>query len=385
MTTRVLASRSRARARQWALPRLPGDGYRGRRRVLAILAWLIVVLVVAEVSLQVRSQILTGQSALSLLLDGPQTIRDAVTGLRLLRPGAVIRGTREEIRSNSLGLRSPEIPPLKSTGEYRIVVIGGSSVMGAYSPTNEQTFSAYLESRLRSDLGSPLVNVINAGIYGATLNDQTLMLKYVTARLKPDLVLLYTGFNDFASYCSAQPSSARVRNEFALPVVELPPWVQTVEMLRKNTTLMRPTVRGDQHIRDPRTVDPGLYRAKLDRLLAVGNETGAQMILATNTRAYRPDQPPKVQEQLARTARFFNSCFDVPGLHDLYKQHTRVMQTVAADRAVPLLRLDEMVPGGPQYFQDSTHFNDRGNLLVADLLSKALAERGYPGRVGGPR
>lgn len=350
-----------------------------------MLAWLVVMLVVAEASLQVRSQILTGQSVLSRLFNGTQMIRDEATGLRLMRPGAVIRGTREEIRVNSLGLRSPEIPALKLTGEYRIVVIGASSVMGAYAPTNEETFSAYLESSLRRDLGSPSVNVINAGIRGATLDDQTLMLQYVTARLKPDVVLLYTGFNDFAAYCSARPSSALAGSQFGLPVVELPPWVQTVEMLRKNTTLMRPAVLGDQHIRDPRTVDLELYRAKLDRILAMASETGAHVMLATNTRAYRPDQPAEVQERLAQTARFFNPCFDVPGLHDLYKRHTSVIQAVATDLAVPLVRLDELVPGGPQYFQDSTHFNDRGNRLVADLFSKALADHGYPGRAGGSR
>lgn len=362
---------------------LPGSRYLGRRRVLAVLAWLVVVLMVGEAWLQVRSQILTGQSVLSWLFSGPQVIRDEATGLRLLRPGAVIHGTRAEIRVNSLGLRSPEIPALKSQGEYRIAIIGASSVMGAYAATNDHTFAAYLESRLRRDLGSQLVNVINAGIYGSTLDDQTLMLKYVTERLHPDLVLLYTGFNDFADYCSDRPSSASVRNKFILPAVQLPLWLQTMEMLRKNTTQMRPAVRSDQHLRDPRTVDLGRYRAKLDRILAVGNETGAQLMLATNTRAYRPDQPLVVQEQLAQTARFFNSCFDVPGLHDLYKQHIGVMRTVAADRAVPLLRLDEMVPGGTQYFRDSTHFNDRGNRLVADFLAKAIADDGYPGRVGG--
>ncbi len=370
------------RVRAWRTRQLPGDRYFGRRRVLAVLAWWMVVLLAVEVMLQARSQILTGQSALSRLVNGSQVVTDEATGLRLLRPGSVVRGTRGEVRANSLGLRSPEIPALKMPGEYRIAIIGASSVMGVHAPSNEHTLSAYLEARLRSGLGSQMVNVVNAGIYGATLHEETLMLKYVTDRLRPDLVLLYTGFNDFAPYCSDRPSAARQREAFSLPMLELPAWVQTVDLLLKNTTSLRPAAGAGQGMRDPRALDLKPYRKKLDRLLEFANGTGAQVMLATNTRSYRPEQPLAVQEKLAQSARSFYPCFDVTGLNHLYRQHTDVMRAVAGERGVPLIRLDEMIPGGPQYFDDSTHFNDRGNQLTASLLAKAIAAAGYPGKPG---
>ena len=340
----------------------------GRLRVLQVLAWMIAILLAVEVAAQAREQLLSGNSILNRIVDQPQFVRDARSGLMLLRPTAVIRGQQQEIHSNSLGLRSPETSPRALPGVHRIAVIGASSVMGAYSPTNADTMPAVLESVLQRALPRSRIEVINAGIAGYKLADQRRMLEYIGEHLAPELVFVYSGVNDFAGYCRAARAVAPVAS-YRLPQIELPHWLMSVDLLLKNTVALRPAPRVSRRNVDALTLNLDEYRQQAEALVQAAHERGIRLVLSTNARSYRADQPLKVQEERAKTARYYNDCFNLAGLNTLYERHTAILEQTGAKFGVPVLPLGDEIPGGPEYFVDSVHFTAKGKEAVADLFA----------------
>lgn len=355
----------------------PRHRLKGRLRVLHLLAWTLALLFAVEVLAQAREYWLFGRSILNSIIGQPDFVVDPATGLLLLRPNAVIRGQRQEILSNSLGLRSEELPADKVPGQYRVAVIGASSVMGAYSKTNADTLPAMLMVRLRAALVGVDVRVINAGIVGYGLDDQRRMLGYLADHLSPDLVFVYPGVNDFAGYCRAARTPGLV-NAYPLPQVELPRWLMSVDLLLKNTIALRPVAQVSNRVVDASTLDITAYRQRIEMLVLAARDRNIRLVLSTNARNYRPDQAPEVQQERAQTARFYNPCFDVNGLNTLYQRHNDVIDEVGAKYGVPVLHVGDRVPGEPTYFRDSVHFSTEGKALVAQIFAEYAVDKYGP-------
>jgi hypothetical protein len=113
------------------------------------------------------------------------------------RPGAVAvveaGGERYEIRINSLGFRAREFSPRKLLGTFRVVCIGGSTTV--QGRTNDETYPALLEARLRQAHPGRSIEVLNLGISG-TSSDYWLARLDRLFGFEPDLVIEYDFVND---------------------------------------------------------------------------------------------------------------------------------------------------------------------------------------------
>jgi lysophospholipase L1-like esterase len=98
-----------------------------------------------------------------------------------------------ERKTNSLGLRGPEIPP-KDPGEFRILSLGESTTY-AGRLLYEETYSKRVEDLLGRVEGRS-VRVINAGQPGHTLFQGLVYLRHRGLALEPDAVMIYFGYND---------------------------------------------------------------------------------------------------------------------------------------------------------------------------------------------
>jgi hypothetical protein len=107
------------------------------------------------------------------------------------------------VDTNSLGLRSPELPP-KAAGEFRILSLGESTTFGV-GVSNDETYSALLEARLNatSSGGARRFRVVNAGVPAWSSFQSLTFLEQRGLALEPDLVLFYHEVNDYL------PSSLR--------------------------------------------------------------------------------------------------------------------------------------------------------------------------------
>ncbi len=112
------------------------------------------------------------------------------------------------------------IPLDKPAGEFRIFVLGGSSVAGHGVETGAQTIPALLERQLNASgkfLGKT-VRVINAGVGGHFSGQEMVTLANRIIPLQPDMILTYNGYNDLLQFTwmHFSPAGARQRARFEL-------------------------------------------------------------------------------------------------------------------------------------------------------------------------
>ncbi len=93
---------------------------------------------------------------------------------------------------NSDGFRGKELQ--FGNNEYRIFVLGGSTIGGYITSSDELTIPAILEKKLQSsDLN---IKVINAGIGGSVAMDERYYLENYVLNYQPDMIIMYDGWNE---------------------------------------------------------------------------------------------------------------------------------------------------------------------------------------------
>ena len=100
------------------------------------------------------------------------------------------------VNINSFGLRGDEIDVNKDSDAYRIVMLGGSAMYGLYATNDSSTISGFLEKKIVKENPEFNIEVINAGVNGATSFDEIRFLKNKLLQLDPDMIFVYDGGND---------------------------------------------------------------------------------------------------------------------------------------------------------------------------------------------
>jgi len=104
-------------------------------------------------------------------------------------------GERFVIQINSQGFRTHEFALPKPAGLVRVVCIGGSTTVAGR--TNEETYPALLEAKLRARHPGLPVEVLNLGVSGVSHEHWLTRLDRVFA-FEPDVVVHYEAVNDIA-------------------------------------------------------------------------------------------------------------------------------------------------------------------------------------------
>lgn len=347
--------------------------HRPARRKFAGAAMVALALLAAgECALQLRSYLKTGRSAAAVLTGHSTVMYNEAWQVPTYRPNnsILVEGGDINFSTNSLGLRSPEIPREPAPGELRLAVAGASTVAGAYARRNSDTFPGLLEARLRAQVGNP-VNVINAGIEGHTLDQTAKLVENGLAGLRPSVIVIYPGLNNMRGMCE-RPKAARVLQP--LPAPGMPPWILSNELIVKNTrSWLLPAANPD--LVDPAKAFPRGYKATLAQLVRKVRARGIQPVLMTVARAFHGLER-EAGLPLAQTALYYNNCLDYDGLVQAGHLFNQAIAEVAQSENVPLLDLAATMPGGPRYFKDAGHFTLAGRQYVADYMAQELAERG---------
>ena len=165
------------------------------------------------------------RSAQGVVLSPKELHRPTPAGKRI-RPNLdvlvqrhLVSGRDVHVRTNSLGIRGPEIPP-KSADEFRILVLGDSITFADYVEEDE-TYPAYLEQRLRASHSRQSIRVINAGGPNIGTIEEAELLAELAPAVHPDLVLVGFYLND-----------SRVQVGYP-DVLRLPSWLRWSRLVQR--------------------------------------------------------------------------------------------------------------------------------------------------------
>lgn len=124
----------------------------GRRMALLPIAALALVLLVgAELGLRVY-----GFGTPLLYQQDPDIGYYPKPNQRARHPGRIIT-------INNVGMRNPDLPPVKTPGHVRILLLGDSTLAGTWV-SNDELYSSLLEKKLNAAAGAPVFEVMNMGV-----------------------------------------------------------------------------------------------------------------------------------------------------------------------------------------------------------------------------
>jgi len=174
-------------------------------RALLLTAGILLAFAVVEAAVRlldpprmvVRLQDRDGAAIPSLFVESENGVR--------LRPHARVDVVRDKsagrpyrIETNALGLRGPDLGPKRVS---RVLFLGDSITAG-FGVDDDETFVRRIETRGRAD--GLRLDVVNAGLPGASLAEELELLREVGLATEPDLVVLGFYLND-ASPCCSRP------------------------------------------------------------------------------------------------------------------------------------------------------------------------------------
>lgn len=268
---------------------------------------------------------------------------DAET-FRTLRPGVQIGVGR----TNSLGLRGPEIPTVRTPGTARILYIGDSTCWGL-GVGYERTFAALAAELATERLGRP-VEIVNGCIPGHSSFQARAMLRRLL-RFGPDAVIFYVGARNDVDrhryFRDADIPTRIARLETRWHRVRLFQAIEAAwdgfykKLLRKPLSLARRA-----------RVSPKEFQENLAALLDAASVAGARSVVL---------MPPWSASLLER--------------YPLIPEYQRILaETARAGGAVlvPLQSAFSPRRESSLYQEDRLHFNEKGHAAAARELVPAI-------------
>ena len=301
----------------------------------------------------------------------------------------------------------------------RVIAFGGSATAGlGFSPN--ATFSRELERILRAAHPERGVEVLNLGIVGIASKQVERLVAEAARELAPDLLVVYTGNNEFLELHAAKLARAT-----ATPLARLVSGVAELHLTRALRSLLRPQRE------EPSPPDAGLaseelrrapdeilrhlsltdaetlgvldaYEANLEAMVASARAAGAPLLLATvasnwkwrgrselagderHELLYERAVAELARGELAAAREDYRAAMNAdPRLRRALDAANARVRDVARRRGVGLLDVVELLAAeapdgiaGFEAFYDHVHFTPRGNVLVAAGIYAEMLEMG---------
>ncbi len=274
--------------------------------------------------------------------------------------------------------------------EFRIVITGGSAAYGWGASSPDKRFSSLLEKNLEGHFSGRRLRVINAGVPDFEAVDELALYLHHVRRLKPDMVIMFTGFNDLWESVRGQlvsGHSARLQKAFEHRVVGpresgelLLAFVRSVfanagSFMERNSRLYRwlkykREMMGYLPIKNLADFDEERGRESLRTLLdAVGAFEHAASV--NKTRFVLVVQPVRALTNL-KQSKFPISRYEAV-MGKLYREFLRPgLAALSKRQGFPFYDLNNTLSGDLAVagdFLDFCHLNDRGNEKIAKELA----------------
>lgn len=283
---------------------------------------------------------------------------------------------------NNVGMRGPDIDPVKAPGTLRVVTAGASETFGLYeSPGRE--FPRQLEDTLRARRG-PNVEVLNAAIFGMSLPTLEQDLRLRVRALRPDVVILYPTPVQYLNEEVPSPAEPDSATTGRLPFRDAL-YPRAMERLRQQAKALLPewlatSLRRDDIARDARDHPAGwrftgvpaerlrAYDMDLRRTIGTIRAIGAVPIVAIHANAFDGGGPLNEALLVSWENQYHRATGDALIAFDAAA--ARVTIRAARDSGVTFVDLRQVC--ARPMFADYAHFTDTGAAVVASALAPAV-------------
>jgi len=294
----------------------------------------------------------------------------------------------------------------KPAGTFRILVLGGSTAFDGMVSADSLAWPAQLQRRVQALVPGRRVEVVNGGVPGYVVLDQTISLLTGVSRFEADLVILYDGHNDlFSNLRSALVPASGPASRTPDEIATTTPWAHWLE---RHSLLYCKLVdrlhawrfaalgkgRGTatqaaDSLRSAATDDGAArFESAVSAFVATAQVYGMKVVLASVATVSPPGatvpDAPLVAAEWRNTVPFASPLVVLRG----YARYSDAMQRVAQRQNLPLIRAETFGIWGPQWYapDDPVHFNDAGSACMGRKMAYALLSAGLlpepPDRAG---
>ena len=275
------------------------------------------------------------------------------------------------ININSDGFRGEEINSLKTNLDYRIVVIGGSTVFGSGLSSDEQAFPNILNEKFQQKYDN--IEVINAGISSITSFEELYHIKEKIISLDPDMIIVYDGHNDAHYKKIIEPKILNVDKDklqfkdfqkyLRTPVVIYRYLLLPIINLETNNTL---DISGLDKINENNKISNSigtLWYERMQEFCQISNDKNIESVIILQPTLYHGNKPlsdyektilnentqgKEIFEILNKKSQKLNNCSIVSDFSNVF---------------------DEVSDG---VYMDSVHLNYNGNKVIAEKIYQKI-------------
>ena len=306
----------------------------------------------------------------------------------------------EKYHINSLGYQNDEFKKTKDSDTYRIVLVGGSTVINI-DVSYEKNVGKVLEDELTNYYHKKF-EVINAGVQGYTTEHSIIDYMFRISELKPDLVIMWHGVNDLYASCPTRLGAYKsdyshligqlenpVISYFKKPIIQVnvhsavADYILNLASLYLYTDITPILEKRPQQIRFANSKEfdfdfPSInsYRRNLEYFVTVVKSDNVKVILGNQPNIYS-----KLKEYKMDYASLV--CYEngkrssLQSVSKAMDQFNTVAKEVADKKDVPFIDLDAMLPKNRQYYSDVVHWTAEGNAVIGKELFEFIRDNNF--------
>jgi len=315
---------------------------------------------------------------------------------------AVPKPNNKKLRINRWGFRGEEIERIKTSGTYRIFVVGGSTVYCS-DVDFEQSHTRIMEKQLRQFYPKLKIEVQNAGMDWHTSQHSLMKILFNIQDFNPDMIIIYHAINDLhRSFCPENFALGPYQNDYSHYLGPVAPIVR--EYFREQTghrilTLDRTFAFFRRHwFADFRNVSkpestsdlpeesvnswPSLraFERNMKNIATLLKSLDIELVMASQPYLYRHDLNEMEIDKIwfpAKFGRIGRSKADISSMISGMEAFNDASRRIADSNGVLFIDLDGEVPKSLDYFLDDVHYTEKGNRIVGRHLTEQIIAGGY--------
>ena len=292
-----------------------------------------------------------------------------------------------DVQTNRHGFRyRDDLTKDKPAGETRIFCLGGSTTMGAES-SNKMTYPQQLEDMI----DDPTIRIINAGVGGYRSIHLLYYYKELLRDFSPDIITIYSGWNDYAEYLSPywnprDPLSHVLLGQFTVtqhPITKF----ALGHLLIKTYYRLTNYDRVELQTSDPETKDKYMkaavnpawqeeYRTNMQELISIAKSDGVIPALIIFPSPHFENAPFSAKDFADKDL----------GMTDLWDPYVislgiirEILKQLAIKNDIPIIDVNKRfeeenhdIKKKFSYFVDKMHLTPKGNTLIAKTMAPSI-------------